>query len=103
MCQFSGAFPVTEKNIKKQTEINLSFHFLNSCFELTWIEIGQGRLVTWQLLHKCSPSPHISIYWIQFKLLEDEQSALIAFYAGAQTAHVGQIWNNLLNSNMPRL
>ncbi len=44
MCQFSRTvLHAREKCIKKQTEINLSGHFLHSRFELTCSEISQGR------------------------------------------------------------
>ncbi len=46
-----------KKGIKRQTEVYLSGHLLHLCFEFTFIEIAVSR-VTWQLLHKYSPSLH---------------------------------------------
>ncbi len=73
----------------KQAEINLSSHFIDSRFELTWIEISLGS-VTWHFLHEYNPSLHLGDLWSQVKSLEGEQSAVLAFYAGVQNAHVGQ-------------
>ncbi len=41
MCQFSGTtLQARQKQTLKTKEINLSGHFLHSCFELTRVEIG---------------------------------------------------------------
>ncbi len=40
------------------------------------------------MLHKYSPSLHLDDLHCPVKSLEGEQSAVLAFYAGAQDAHV---------------
>ncbi len=45
--------------------------------------------VIWQFLHQCSPSRRLGDLRSQFKSLEGEQSVDLAYYAGAQNAHVG--------------
>ncbi len=47
---------------------------------------------TWHLLYKYSPSLHLGDLLNLVKSREGEQSAILAFYVGAQNAHVGQIW-----------
>ncbi len=44
------------------------------------------------MLNKYSPSLYLGDLQSPVKSLEGEQSAIVAFYAGAQNAHVGQIW-----------
>ncbi len=45
----------------------------------------------WPLIHKYSPSLHLDDLNSPVKSLEGEKSTVLAFYAGAQNAHVGQI------------
>ncbi len=88
MCQFSGTvLQARQKSIRKQAKIN----FIRV---LNWRELKSVRVASnfiWHLLHKYSPSLHLGDLQSPVKLLEDEQSVVLAFYAGAQNAHVGQI------------
>ncbi len=42
------------------------------------------------MLHKYSPPLYLSDLYSQVKSVEGEQSAILAFNAGAQNAHVGR-------------
>ncbi len=45
MGQFSGTvLQARLKSIQKQAEIQLSGHFIHSCFKLTLLKINQGRV-----------------------------------------------------------
>ncbi len=73
----------------KQAEIILSGHFLHSYFELKYVRAVSK--FTWHLLYKYSPSLHLGDLLNPVESLEGEKSAALAFYAGAQNVHVGQI------------
>ncbi len=82
-----------KKNIKKQKKLTWAAIFF--IHVLNWRElksVGAVSKFTWPLFHKRSPSLHLGDLLSPFKSLEGEQYAVLAFYAGAQNAHVGQIW-----------
>ncbi len=86
---FSGTdLQARQKGIKKQAEIILSGHFFIHVLNLR--EFKSVRVVskfTWPLLNKCSACLHLGDSLSPVKSMEGEQSAVLAFYAGAQDAH----------------
>ncbi len=86
MCQFSGTVLQTrQKGVTKQAEINLSGHFLHSCFELTRTEIHKGRVEGYLTFASQieSVSPH-GRFISPVKSLEGEQSTERKMHTGCK-------------------
>ncbi len=74
-----------------QIAINLTGNFPHSRVELTFIETFHSRVEGHlkKLLRFCSPSLHLNDSFSPSKPLGNAQSAVLAFFVGAQNAHVG--------------
>ncbi len=94
MCQFSGTVLQARQNKTLRNKQELIWAAIFSIHVLDWRELKSVSALSklsWPLLHKCSPSLHLDDLYCPVQSLEGEQSMVLAFYAGAQSAHVSQI------------
>ncbi len=82
--------PTFRRRIERQTERHLETNRnqLELYFELTWIEISQGRI---EVHLTIASLIQLGDLLSPVKSPEGDQPVVLTFYAGAQSAHVGQI------------